>query len=64
MKKYFNMTLVDLSKDMLEVSKKLNSDCKHFQGDMRNFRINKIFDAVFIHDATMFITNIDDLKKF
>ncbi len=63
MKKYFNITLVDLSKDMLGVSKKLNPDCKHFQGDMRNFRINKIFDAVFIHDAIMYMTIVEDLEK-
>lgn len=63
LKKYFKMTLVDISKAMLKVSKKLNPDCEHLQGDMRTFRINKIFDAVFIHDAIMYMTTLDDLKK-
>jgi len=63
MKKYFTMTLVDISENMLEVSKKLNPDCEHFQGDMREFRIHKKFDAVFIHDAIMYMTTAEDLKK-
>ncbi len=63
MKKYFAMSLVDVSKNMLKVSKKLNPDCEHFQGDMKNFRINRMFDAVFIHDAIMYMTSVDDLAK-
>jgi ubiquinone/menaquinone biosynthesis C-methylase UbiE len=63
LKKYFKMTLVDISKAMLEVSKKLNPDCEHLQGDMRTFRINRIFDSVFIHDAIMYMTSTEDVKK-
>jgi SAM-dependent methyltransferase len=63
LKKYFKMTLVDISEAMLVVSKKLNPDCEHLQGDMRTFRINKIFDAVFIHDAIMYMTSTEDVRK-
>ncbi len=63
LKKYFKMTLTDISPSMLEVSKKLNPDCEHIEGDMRNIRLGRNFDAIFIHDAIMYMTNEADLKK-
>lgn len=63
MKKHFEMTLTDLSKDMLAVSKKLNPKCGHVQGDMRSINLNRQFDAVFVHDAIAYITTEKDLKK-
>jgi len=63
LKKDFQMTLVDLSPEMLKVSQQLNPECEHFQGDMRNVRLNRVFDSVFIHDAIMYITTINDLRK-
>jgi len=53
LKKAFQMTLVDLSPEMMRVSKGLNPDCEHIQGDMRTIRLGREFDAVFIHDATL-----------
>jgi hypothetical protein len=32
------MVLVDRSPGMLEVSRSLNPECEHFEGDMRNVR--------------------------
>ena len=63
LKSYFEMTLVDLSPEMLAVSKKLNPECTHLQGDMRTLALNKRFDAVFVHDAIMYICTFQDLKK-
>ena len=63
LKKYFKMTLTDISPSMLEVSKKLNPECIHIEGDMRNIRLGHIFDGVFIHDAIMYMTTEADLKK-
>lgn len=63
LKKYFKMTLTDISPSMLEVSKKLNPECEHVEGDMRNIRLGHIFDGVFIHDAIMYMTTESDLKK-
>ena len=57
------MTLVDLSPEMLKFSRLLNPECEHIQGDMRTVRLNRLFDSVFIHDAIMYITTIDDLRK-
>jgi SAM-dependent methyltransferase len=63
MKAHFQMTLVDLSPDMLAVSRKLNPDCEHFQGDMRSVRLGRQFDAVFIHDAIAYMLSEDDLFR-
>ena len=63
LKKYFKMTLIDISLEMLKVSKKLNPECEHIKGDMRNIRLNRVFDGVSIHDAIMYMTTEADLKK-
>jgi len=62
LKAYFEMTLVDLSEGMIELSRKLNPECEHIQGNMKNLRLERLFDAVFIHDAIMYMTNEDDLR--
>jgi SAM-dependent methyltransferase len=63
LKRYFKMTLVDSSAEMIRVSKNLNPECEHITGDMRDIRLGRIFDGVFIHDAIMYMTNETDLKK-
>ncbi len=57
------VTLVDLSPQMLEVSRQLNPDCEHQQGDMRTVRLERIFDVVFIHDAIEYMTTLDELRQ-
>jgi len=63
LKKDFQMTLVDLTPEMLKISREFNPECEHIQGDMRTVRLNRLFDSVFIHDAIMYITTIVDLRK-
>src|SRR5215831_9226720 len=62
LKANFSMTLVDLSGGMLDLSRQLNPECEHLQGDMKTLRLGRLFDAVFIHDAIMYMTNEDDLR--
>ena len=62
LKAHFKMTLVDFSEGMLELSRNLNPECEHIQGDMRSLRLGRLFDAVFIHDAIMYMTNESDLR--
>ena len=50
------MTLVDLSAEMLEVSRQLNPECEHIQGDMRTIRLGRQYDAVLVHDAVDYVT--------
>lgn len=62
LKRAFEMTLVDLSPDMIAVSRKINPELEHIEGDMRTVRLGRMFDAVFIHDAIAYMTTEDDLR--
>jgi ubiquinone/menaquinone biosynthesis C-methylase UbiE len=62
LKAHFQMTLVDLSPAMLDLSRKLNHECEHILGDMKTLRLDRMFDAVFIHDAIMYMTSEHDLQ--
>jgi Methyltransferase domain len=62
MKSHFELTLTDLSPQMIELSKTLNPELEHIEGDMRTLRLDREFDAVFIHDAIAYITTEDDLR--
>lgn len=62
LKRRFAMTLSDPSAGMLAVSRELNPDCEHHQGDMRTIRLGRQFDRVFIHDAICYMTTLDDLR--
>jgi len=61
MKQHASLTLVDLSPPMLELSKSINPECEHLVGDMRNIRLGRRFDAVFVHDAVDYLTTVEDL---
>jgi SAM-dependent methyltransferase len=61
LKRSFAMTLVDPSQPMLNVSRKLNPECEHRLGDMRTVDLGRTFDAVFVHDAVMYMTSGADL---
>jgi len=56
-----SVTLADLSPDMLAVSRQLNPDCEHVQGDMRTIRLGREFDAVLVHDAVDYVISQADL---
>ena len=61
LKARFTCTLTDLSPDMLALSRTLNPECEHLEGDMRTLRLGREFDVVFIHDAISYLTTEDDL---
>ncbi|HLY32504.1 MAG TPA: class I SAM-dependent methyltransferase [Ktedonobacterales bacterium] len=63
LKAQFDLTLVDRSPQMLEVSRALNPECEHVLGDMRSVRLGRTFDAVFIHDAIDYMTTEADLRQ-
>jgi SAM-dependent methyltransferase len=63
MKRHFTCTLTDLSPRMLAVSRSINPECEHLQGDMRELRLGRQFDAVFVHDAVEYMTSLDDLRR-
>jgi SAM-dependent methyltransferase len=63
LKRDFRMTLVDLAPGMLAVSRALNPECEHAEGDLRSARLGREFDAVLVHDAVMYVTTAADLRR-
>jgi SAM-dependent methyltransferase len=57
------MTLSDVSVQMLAVSRAANPECEHVEGDMRSMQLGREFDAVFVHDAVMYMCTEADLFK-
>lgn len=57
------LVLTDLSDGMLAHSRTLNPECEHHVGDMRAVRLNRSFDAVFVHDAISYLTSEADLAR-
>ena len=62
LKARFTCTLTDISEEMLELSRTLNPECEHIQGDMRTLRLGSTFDVVLVHDAIAYMTTEDDLR--
>src|SRR4030095_9836008 len=58
-----DIMLTDLSPQMLEISRLLNPECEHAQGDMRTLRLDRTFDVVFVHDAIYYIFTFHDLRQ-
>jgi SAM-dependent methyltransferase len=63
LKAHHELTLVDLSPAMLKVSRLLNPECEHVHGDMRDVRLNRLFDSVFIQDAVGYMLSEEDLAR-
>ncbi len=61
LKERFRCTLTDLSEGMQTLSRETNPECEHVLGDMRTLRLERTFDAVFVHDAVMYMTTVADL---
>ena len=60
LKRYFKVTGVDLSVAMLAQAKELNPECTFVHGDMRTFRLDRIFDAVLMDDAISHMSCLAD----
>jgi SAM-dependent methyltransferase len=63
LKSAFQCTLTDLSPAMLEQSRRLNPECEHVAGDMCTLRLQRSFDAVFVHDAITYMRSEADLAR-
>jgi SAM-dependent methyltransferase len=62
LKEHYTMTLVDVSPQMLAICAGINPECTCVHGDMRHVRVDRQFDAVFVHDAVSYITTVEDLQ--
>lgn len=58
----FELTLVDLSAEMLELAGRRVPGGERVIGDMRSIRLGRRFDAVLIHDAITYMTSESDLS--
>lgn len=56
------LTLTDPSTGMLDLSRYINPGVEHIEGDMRTLRLDRLFDAVLVHDAIGYMTTADDLR--
>jgi SAM-dependent methyltransferase len=61
-KRFAQVTLTDISAQMLEVSRALNPECEHIEADMRTMRLERRFDVVFVHDAIDYMTSLEELR--
>jgi len=62
-KKYFKVTSLDISEDMLSLAKKLNPEVNYKYGDMRTIRLEEKFDAITILDSINYIKTVEDLQR-
>ena len=63
MKAHYTMTLSDVSPEMLAVSKGINPEVEHVEGDMRMLRLGRTFDAVFAHDAVSYLPDEEGVRR-
>ncbi|MDG1483234.1 MAG: class I SAM-dependent methyltransferase [Myxococcota bacterium] len=57
-----DIALLDLSEEMLALSRAVNPDRPHHRADMRTARLGRTFDAVLLHDAVMYMSTPADLR--
>lgn len=62
-KKYFEITGVDISPEMLNLAREINPEVRYILGDMREVRLEQKFDMVIIPDSVSYMSNRKDLKK-
>lgn len=58
-----DVILTDLSEEMLALSRTINPELPHIQGDMRTVRVGRQFEAVFVHDACSYLTTEQDIRQ-
>lgn len=61
LKKYFTVTGLDLSPQMLELAAELNPECEFITGDMRTFGLGRRFDAILVDDGISHMSTREDL---
>lgn len=60
--RHFATEAVDISAEMLAISRGLNPTTVHHLGDMRDIRLGRAFDVVTIHDAVNYMLTEEDLR--
>ena len=61
LKRRYRVTGLDLSPDMIAHARSVNPEVEYLQGDMRQARLGRRFDAALLHDAMAYLTSPADL---
>lgn len=62
LKQTFELTGVDLSEEMARHAAQVNPEVEYWKGDIREFRLDHVFEGVLIHDAIAYQTSHDELN--
>lgn len=63
-KKYFKVTGIDISREMINLSSRINPEVQYVMADMRSIELKKKFDAVFTsYESIEYMATHRDLKK-
>lgn len=63
LKRHYRVTGVDISPSMLAYAAALNPEVEYLPGDIRSVRLGRTFDAVLLHDASAYMTSLDQLQQ-
>lgn len=61
LKRFYQVTGVDISEGMLAHARRLNPEVRYHIGDIRTHRLDEVFDAVLVHDAISYMTSEEEL---
>jgi ribosomal protein S18 acetylase RimI-like enzyme len=62
LKQHYHVVGVELSPDMISQAQRINPEVEYVQGDIRNVRLGRSFDAVLVHDAISYMTSVRELE--
>ena len=62
LKQYYHVVGVELSPDMIAQAQRINPEVEYVQGDIRNVRLGRTFDAALVHDAISYMTSVRELE--
>lgn len=63
LRQHFQATGLDLSEQMLALAAELNPGCELVRGDLRDYELERQFDAVLLDDAISYLLNEEDLER-
>jgi len=62
-KRHYKVTGVDISKNMLEIARRLNPELVYYHGDMRTIELDECFDAVVVPDSIDYMKTENELHS-
>jgi hypothetical protein len=62
LKSLYDVTGVDVSADMVAHARVVNPGVIYVEGDIRDVRLGRTFDAVLVHDAISYMTSVEELE--